>query len=134
VAFLVRKVAFESTVGFLKDRTVDFSVLQMWCSIWLRSPNRAKERRRVPLQSSAFFSHQPCIQWRPCFRGFRYSANFIPPGYPAAGFEPMGGLQQAVQAEWRKNETEFQQFGQSVCQRVTSLETQRKSLLTEIKN
>jgi len=46
----------------------------------------------------------------------------------------LGGLQQAVQAEWRKNETEFQQFGQSVCQRVTSLETQRKSLLTEIKN
>jgi len=27
VKFLVRKVAFESTAGFLKDRTVNFSVL-----------------------------------------------------------------------------------------------------------
>jgi len=35
------------------------------------------------------FKPQYPVQWRPCFSGFRDSANFIPPGYPAAGFEPM---------------------------------------------
>jgi hypothetical protein len=40
----------------------------------------------------------------------------------------MGNLQNAIQAEWKNQEHEFQQFGSHVCQRVTSLEQQRIAL------
>lgn len=40
----------------------------------------------------------------------------------------LGGLQQAVQAEWSKQEADFQNFGHEVCNRVTDLEAQRKAL------
>ncbi|MDI6936186.1 DUF2884 domain-containing protein, partial [Serratia sp. Se-PFBMAAmG] len=40
----------------------------------------------------------------------------------------LGGLQQAVQAEWNKQEQDFQNFGHEVCNRVTDLEGQRKAL------
>jgi hypothetical protein len=45
----------------------------------------------------------------------------------------LGGLQQAVQAEWKQQQNEFEGFGRSVCKRVTSLEDQRRALLAEIK-
>ncbi|WP_314154604.1 DUF2884 domain-containing protein [Rouxiella badensis] len=45
----------------------------------------------------------------------------------------LGGLQQAVQAEWKKQQGEFEGFGHSVCNRVTSLEQQRRELLADIK-
>ncbi|TKI03081.1 YggN family protein [Martelella alba] len=41
----------------------------------------------------------------------------------------LGGLQQAIQAEWNNQEQDFQQFGRQVCRRVTDLEQQRKDLL-----
>nr|WP_154324549.1 DUF2884 domain-containing protein [Pantoea sp. 201603H] len=44
----------------------------------------------------------------------------------------LGGLQQAVQAEWRTQEQDFQNFGREVCNRVTSLETQRKEVQTRL--
>jgi len=37
------------------------------------------------LESPALSIHQPRIQWRPCFSGFRDSANFIPSGMPGYG-------------------------------------------------
>lgn len=45
----------------------------------------------------------------------------------------LGGLQQAVQNEWSKQEQEFKTFGDDVCKRVTSLEAQHKTLLADIK-
>ncbi|HGN1706886.1 TPA: DUF2884 family protein [Providencia rettgeri] len=44
------------------------------------------------------------------------------------------GLQQEVESEWKKQEKSFQQFGQQVCSKVTSIEQQRISLLNSIKN
>ncbi|MBK0032346.1 DUF2884 domain-containing protein [Erwinia sp. S43] len=44
----------------------------------------------------------------------------------------LGGLQQAIQAEWSNQEQDFQNFGHEVCNRVTSLETQRKSLVAAL--
>ncbi len=41
----------------------------------------------------------------------------------------LGGLQQSIQAEWRSQEQDFQNFGREVCNRVTTLENQRKALL-----
>lgn len=41
----------------------------------------------------------------------------------------LGGLQQAIQAEWSKQEQDFQNFGHEVCNRVTTLEGQRKALI-----
>jgi len=45
----------------------------------------------------------------------------------------LGGLQQAVQTEWNKQEADFQNFGHEVCNRVTSLEAQRNELIKNIK-
>lgn len=45
----------------------------------------------------------------------------------------LGGLQQAVQDEWSKQEKEFKAFGDDVCKRVTALDTQRKTLLADLK-
>lgn len=45
----------------------------------------------------------------------------------------LGGLQQAVQAEWSNQEADFENFGHEVCNRVTGLEAQRKALTGELK-
>ncbi|RRZ97012.1 DUF2884 domain-containing protein [Erwinia sp. 198] len=45
----------------------------------------------------------------------------------------LGGLQQAVQAEWSNQEADFQNFGHEVCNRVTALEAQRKALIGGLK-
>lgn len=45
----------------------------------------------------------------------------------------LGGLQQAVQAEWSNQEADFQNFGHEVCNRVTTLEEQRKGLIGGLK-
>ncbi|EMM5118686.1 DUF2884 family protein [Providencia stuartii] len=45
----------------------------------------------------------------------------------------LGGLQQDLEAEWKKQENSFQQFGQQVCGKVTSLEQQRISLMNSLK-
>ncbi|QDX30912.1 YggN family protein [Dickeya poaceiphila] len=45
----------------------------------------------------------------------------------------LGGLQQAIQTEWKNQEADFQRFGHDVCNRVTSLENQRQMLLLSIK-
>lgn len=45
----------------------------------------------------------------------------------------LGGLQQAVQAEWSNQEADFQNFGHEVCNRVTALEEQRKALIGGLK-
>ncbi|ACS86797.1 YggN family protein [Musicola paradisiaca] len=45
----------------------------------------------------------------------------------------MGGLQGALKSEWNNQEADFQRFGHEVCNRVTSLENQRKTLLQSIK-
>lgn len=45
----------------------------------------------------------------------------------------LGGLQQEIEGEWKNQENSFQQFGQQVCTKVTSLEQQRISLLNSIK-
>lgn len=45
----------------------------------------------------------------------------------------LGNLQQSIQTEWNNQELTFQRFGKEVCQRVISLETQRKQLLQSIK-
>lgn len=45
----------------------------------------------------------------------------------------LGGLQQAVQNEWSKQEQDFKTFGDDVCKRVTSLDTQHKTLLASLK-
>ncbi|MGG4610334.1 DUF2884 family protein [Providencia sp. Me31A] len=46
----------------------------------------------------------------------------------------LGGLQQELESEWKNQEKSFQQFGQQVCSKVTSIEQQRVSLLNSIKN
>lgn len=46
----------------------------------------------------------------------------------------LGGLQQELESEWKKQEKSFQQFGQQVCSKVTSIEQQRVSLLNSIKS
>ncbi|EMW6874721.1 DUF2884 family protein [Providencia vermicola] len=45
----------------------------------------------------------------------------------------LGGLQQDLEAEWKKQENSFQQFGQQVCGKVTSLEQQRIALMNALK-
>ncbi len=45
----------------------------------------------------------------------------------------LGGLQSAVQSEWKNQEKDFQQFGKDVCQRVISLEDSRKALVGSLK-
>ncbi|MGF6559558.1 DUF2884 domain-containing protein [Erwinia aphidicola] len=45
----------------------------------------------------------------------------------------LGGLQQAIQAEWSNQEQDFQNFGHEVCNRVTALEGQRKALIAGFK-
>ncbi len=45
----------------------------------------------------------------------------------------LGGLQQAVKAKWEQQQGEFESFGHNVCNRVTSLEEQRRELLADIK-
>lgn len=45
----------------------------------------------------------------------------------------MGGLQSAIQTEWKKQEKDFEGFGKAVCARVVSLEDQRKALVTGLK-
>lgn len=45
----------------------------------------------------------------------------------------LGGLQKDLESEWKNQENSFQQFGQQVCGKVTSLEQQRISLLNSIK-
>lgn len=46
----------------------------------------------------------------------------------------LGGLQQSIQAEWSNQEQDFKNFGKEVCNRVISLEDQRKKLASEIKS
>lgn len=45
----------------------------------------------------------------------------------------MGGLQTAVQDEWKNQEADFQKFGKDVCSRVVSLEESRKTLVGGLK-
>ncbi|MGU3415053.1 DUF2884 domain-containing protein [Enterobacteriaceae bacterium C34A] len=45
----------------------------------------------------------------------------------------MGGLQTAVQDEWKNQEADFQKFGKDVCSRVVSLEESRKALVGSLK-
>lgn len=45
----------------------------------------------------------------------------------------IGGLQQAIQAEWSNQEQDFQRFGHDVCHRVVALEGQRKGLVAALK-
>nr|WP_258576767.1 DUF2884 domain-containing protein [Candidatus Pantoea persica] len=46
----------------------------------------------------------------------------------------LGGLQQSIQAEWSNQEQDFKNFGKEVCNRVISLEDQRKQLVSGIKS
>ena len=64
------------------------------------------------------------------------SLNEMGSSQAASGSNPLqaimgnlGGLQQAVQAEWKNQEQDFQNFGHEVCNRVTDLEGQRKALV-----
>lgn len=45
----------------------------------------------------------------------------------------MGGLQSAIQTEWKKQEQDFEGFGKAVCARMVSLEDQRKTLVGSLK-
>lgn len=45
----------------------------------------------------------------------------------------LGGLQTAVQKEWKNQQADFEQFGHEVCNRVVSLENQRKGLVGTLK-
>jgi hypothetical protein len=45
----------------------------------------------------------------------------------------LGGLQTAIQDEWKNQEADFQQFGKDVCNRVVSLEDSRKALVGSLK-
>lgn len=45
----------------------------------------------------------------------------------------LGGLQTSIQAEWKNQEAGFQQFGRDVCNKVVSLEEQRKALVSTLK-
>lgn len=44
----------------------------------------------------------------------------------------LGGLQTAVQSEWKNQEADFQKFGRDVCNKVVSLEEQRKALVSTL--
>ncbi|MDU6388260.1 MULTISPECIES: DUF2884 domain-containing protein [unclassified Pantoea] len=46
----------------------------------------------------------------------------------------LGGLQRSIQAEWSNQEQDFKNFGQEVCNRVISLEDQRKKLVGSVKS
>jgi len=46
----------------------------------------------------------------------------------------LGGLQQSIQAEWSNQEQDFKNFGREVCNRVISLEDQRKKLVGSVKS
>lgn len=68
------------------------------------------------------------------------SLNEMGSSQAASGSNPLqaimgnlGGLQQAVQAEWKNQEQDFQNFGHEVCNRVTDLEGQRKGLMQSVK-
>ncbi|ORM66369.1 hypothetical protein PRCB_20825 [Pantoea rodasii] len=68
------------------------------------------------------------------------SLNEMGSSQAASGSNPLqaimgnlGGLQQAVQAEWKNQEQDFQNFGHEVCNRVTDLEGQRKGLMQKVK-
>lgn len=45
----------------------------------------------------------------------------------------IGGLQQSIQSEWSNQEQDFQNFGREVCNRVITLEGQRKGLVAALK-
>lgn len=45
----------------------------------------------------------------------------------------LGGLQTAIQDEWKNQEADFQKFGKDVCSRVVSLEESRKALVNTLK-
>ena len=45
----------------------------------------------------------------------------------------LGGLQTAIQNEWKNQEADFQAFGKDVCGRVVSLEESRKALVGTLK-
>ncbi|SUG18537.1 Uncharacterized protein YggN [Salmonella enterica subsp. arizonae] len=45
----------------------------------------------------------------------------------------LGGLQTAIQSEWKNQEKDFQQFGKDVCSRVVTLEDNRKALVGSLK-
>lgn len=45
----------------------------------------------------------------------------------------LGGLQTAIQNEWKNQEADFQQFGKDVCKRVVTLEESRKALTAQLK-
>lgn len=45
----------------------------------------------------------------------------------------LGGLQTAIQNEWKNQEDDFQKFGKDVCSRVVSLEDSRKTLVGSLK-
>ncbi|KFC05480.1 YggN family protein [Trabulsiella guamensis ATCC 49490] len=45
----------------------------------------------------------------------------------------LGGLQTAIQNEWKTQEDDFQKFGKDVCARVVSLEDSRKALVGTLK-
>jgi len=45
----------------------------------------------------------------------------------------LGGLQTAIQNEWKNQEADFEQFGKAVCSRVVSLEESRKALVSGLK-
>jgi len=45
----------------------------------------------------------------------------------------LGGLQTAIQNEWKNQEADFEQFGKAVCSRVVSLEDSRKALVSGLK-
>ena len=44
----------------------------------------------------------------------------------------LGGLQTAIQEEWKNQEADFQKFGKDVCSRVVSLEDSRKALVSSL--
>ncbi|MTD37255.1 DUF2884 family protein [Erwinia sp. CPCC 100877] len=41
----------------------------------------------------------------------------------------LGGLQSAIQSEWKHQEKDFRKFGEEVCRRVATLEEQRQALV-----
>ncbi|BDH44622.1 hypothetical protein TUM12370_06660 [Salmonella enterica subsp. enterica serovar Choleraesuis] len=45
----------------------------------------------------------------------------------------LGGLQSAIQSEWKTQEKDFDKFGKDVCRKVESLEQQRKTLVSGFK-
>lgn len=45
----------------------------------------------------------------------------------------LGGLQSAIQSEWKSQQADFQRFGQDVCNKAITLEGQRKALVSTLK-